>query len=191
MRTLAYCTEVAADAVRDALGVEPLTSPPLTAETFPAHRLNGLDLLYFRLHGKEGERGVWRGEGKDGARPKALTRNCLWYIGLWGCTVLVANCYGADDPLVDALYAVGAEAVITGGGANYAMGDDVAGTDLLARWLKYGLQLGLSPQWALRLAKMRLWLTKGRRETGLLGQIVQPNADALAFQIEDRPGGRA
>jgi len=184
MNTLAYCTEVAAPAVHKALGVEPLTSPPLVAETFPRRKLRDLDLLYFRLHGEDGQ--PWRGEGRDGDKPIAFTHRCLSKADLSGCVVIVANCYGAEDPLVVALYEVGADAVIAGPGLNYASGGAVTGTDLLARWMRFGLALGLSVQWALKLAKTRLKLDV-RRLTLPLGEVVHPSGDALAFDVINRP----
>jgi len=188
MNTLAYCTEIAAPAVRRALGVEPLTSPPLMASSFPRRKLRDLDMLYFRLHGVGGA--VWWGEGREGDKPTAFTPRCLSEADLGGCVVVVANCYGSDDPLAVALYKAGAEAVIAGAGPNYAAGDVVTGTDLLARWLRFGLALGLSVQWALRLARARLRLDV-RRLALPLGDVVHPSGDALAFDVIDRPGGTA
>lgn len=187
MRILSYCTEVAAPAVRLALGVEPLTSPPLTAHSFPRSRLAGADYIYFRLHGDGPKPGPWWGEGYDGLKPPAFGKASLVGVDLGGAVVLVANCYGASDPLVGDLYRAGAGAVITGPGPNYAMGAGVVGTDLLARWLKLWLGVAGSVQWALGLAKLRLRLTAGRRVVSALGQVVQPNRDALAFDIRDRP----
>jgi hypothetical protein len=184
MNLLAYCTEVAASAVRKALGVEPLTSPPVTASSFPRRKLRDLDMLYFRLHGEESE--PWRGEGVEGDKPVAFTPRCLSEADLGGCVVVVANCYGSDDPLVAALYEVGAEAVIAGPGLNYAAGDMVTGADLLARWLRFGLELDLSVQWALRIAKLRLRIDV-RRFALPLGEMVNPSGDALAFDVIDKP----
>jgi len=178
MRTIAYCTEAAREAVRRAVGVEPLTSPPLSAGNVP-DVWAGADFVYVRLHGRPDVPDTWFGESAAGNAITALTISDLKTVsGVW----LLANCYGAESPWVAALYRAGAQAVIAGDGPNYAARKRVAGSDLLARWLRYGLALGLSVQWALRLAKARMSLSTFSRAK-VNGRIVRPNADTLAFQI--------
>jgi len=162
MNVLAYCTYTAREAVRKATGVEPLTSPPYDFANLPTHIFDGRDLIYFRLHGLPLARGAWYGDG-PGSMPPALTAHTIRNMDLTGAVVVVANCYGADDPLVMALYNAGAGAVIAGPGRNYASGEAVIGADLLVRWLIVGLRLGLNPGRALQLARMRLRLTSHRR----------------------------
>ena len=179
MRTLAYCTEAAREAVWRAVGVEPLTSPPLSAGCVP-DVWAGADFVYVRLHGRPNVPDTWFGESADGDAITALTIDDLGKVsGVW----LLANCYGAESPWVAALYRAGAQAVIAGNGSNYAARKRVVGTDLLARWLKHGLELGLPVQWALRLAKARVGLSKYSR-AAVNGQMVCPNADALAFLLQ-------
>ncbi|NIM51635.1 MAG: hypothetical protein GTO22_20710 [Gemmatimonadales bacterium] len=78
--------------------------------------------------------------------------------------------------MVAACYRAGASAVIAGPGPNYAAGKRVVGTDLLVKWLLYGLRLGLGPKRALQMARMRLKATSWRG----------PDRDALAFKIQQR-----
>lgn len=179
MRIVAYCTEVAAVAVQKALGITPLTSPPLIASQFPVRKLRDLDMLYFRLHSTA--QGQWYGEGQDGSKPTALVIRNLAHASLSGCVVLIANCYGTEDIFVSALTSAGA-IVIAGPGPNYGAARRVVGADLLARWVWRGLRLGLPVRWALRLAKMRLRLDWRQFKTAL-GQKICPSKDALAFEI--------
>ena len=180
MRTLAYCTEAAAVAVGKAVGVKPLTSPPLTAGTV-TDLWTGADFVYIRLHGRPDVPDTWFGQSVGGDVTTALTLDDLHRVsGVW----LLANCYGASSPFVGALYRAGAQAVIAGAGPNYAARSRVIGADLLARWLRYGLSLGLSVQWALTLAKARTALSYSRAEVN--GRIVCPNADTLAFKLIER-----
>jgi len=140
----------------------------------------GADFVYVRLHGRPNVPDTWFGESADGDAITALTIDDLKTVsGVW----LLANCYGAESPWVAALYRAGAQAVIAGNGPNYAAHKHVVGTDLLARWLKRGLELGLSVQWALRLAKARVGLSMHNR-AAVNGHVVWPNVDALAFLIQ-------
>ena len=179
MRTIAYCTEAAREAVRRAVGVEPLTSPQLSAGNVP-DVWAGADFVYVRLHGRPDVPDTWFGESAAGDAITALTISDLKTVsGVW----LLANCYGAESPWVAALYRAGAQAVIAGDGPNYAARKRVVGADLLARWLKHGLGLGLPVHWALRLAKARVSLSIHSRAS-VSGHVVWPNADALAFLLQ-------
>lgn len=184
MKIFAYCTEVAGMSVAKATGVYPLTSPPLTATTLDSKMLEGYDLLYFRLHAfKGGER--WYGESLEVASlPKAVRGVALkrWpaldrlhfvMADLGGAIVVLANCYGASSPLVQAMYKAGASVVIAGSGPNYAAGNRVMGADLLVQQVIRGLQAGKNIKKALRWARMRLLLTAWRK----------PDRDALGFRI--------
>lgn len=172
MRVFAYCTEEARVAVARATGVQPLTSPPLTAIDFRPEWLEGYDVLYFRLHGKQGQVG-WYGDGQAG-QPVALLSVHILSAHLAGCVAIVANCFGADnDPMVDALYRAGAEAVIAGPGKNKALGRKVVGPDLLVQWVICALRAGWTVPVALSVAKARLALTAFR----------ESDADALGFKI--------
>jgi len=157
VKVFAYCTDSARQAVRAATGVSPLSSPPVTAETFDPQWLEEQDLLYFRLHGKPNGCAWYNDAGAA-----ALTRSRILSADLGGAVVVVANCYGDRGPMTDALYAAGASAVIAGAGPNYAAVQRVVGTDLLVRWLILGLGIGLVVDRALRLAQMRLRLSSWR-----------------------------
>jgi hypothetical protein len=177
MRIVAYCTQTARHAVRRAVGVEPLTSPPLHAGCLPADWADA-DFVYVRLHGRDDVPDTWFGESDDGDSTTALTLDSLPPVhGVW----LLANCYSAESPWPAALYRAGASAVIAGSGPNYAASRVVIGTDLLARWLRYGLSAGLSTVAALRLAKTRLFLSPDRAKVN--GHKVHPGADARAFKL--------
>jgi hypothetical protein len=175
MRVFAYCIPRAAESVRAATGVTPYTSLPWTSAALG--RLPGADLLYFRLHGAEALRGIWFGEDGDGGMIPALEAHNIRGADLRGAVAVVANCYGANDPLVQLLYQVGARAVIAGEGPNMAAGNNIIGTDLLVRWFRLSMHLG--PAWALRIARARLLATGWR----------VADRDALAFRIIDNNGG--
>ena len=157
MRIFAYCTESARRAVRAATGTEPLTSPPARAANFNPAWLEGHDLLYFRLHGKVGRRGWYNDDGVI-----ALAPVHVGLARLGGAVVVVANCYGAQSPLVRAFYDAGARAVIGGGGENLAAAQKVVGTDLLVQWVIRMMRLGANVRRALKVARLRLWLTGWR-----------------------------
>jgi hypothetical protein len=123
--------------------------------------MEGYDLLYFRLHRIPGRVG-WFGEGKEGKTPLALARSQVEAANLGGAVAVVANCYGADDPMVESLYLAGARAVIAGSGPNLAAGNRVVGTDLLVQWLIWGLWMGWSAGRALEVARGRLLLSAWR-----------------------------
>ena len=162
MKILAFCTYPARAAVRKATGVEPWTCPPYTTENIQPAHLEGYDLIYFRLHRLRSVPGLWFGEYPLGERVQAMNNYLLELTDLSGALVVMANCYGASDPMVKQLYASGARAVIAGPGRNYAHGERVVGTDLLAKWLIGGLRMGLGIGAALGVAKARLRLTAQR-----------------------------
>ena len=173
MKILAFCTYPARAAVRKATGVEPWTSPPYTTENIQPVHLEGYDLIYFRLHRMRTVPGLWFGEYPSGEMVQALNEYLLELTDLSGAIVVMANCYGATDPLVAQLYASGAGAVIAGPGPNYAHAERVIGADLLTRWLIRGLRIGLGLRAALGMAKARLRLTAQRRA----------DKDALEFNL--------
>ena len=157
MKVFAYCTESARRAVRAATGTEPLTSPPINSGRFDPLALEGHDLLYFRLHGKPAS-AAWYGDDDI----VALLPFQLWPVDLGGAVAIVANCYGAQSPMVRALYDAGARAVIGGSGENLAAAQKVIGTDLLVQWVIRMMRLGANVRRALKVARLRLWLTGWR-----------------------------
>lgn len=175
MNAFAYCTLTSLNAVEQAVGFTPLTSPPTTAWNFKSEWLREKDFLYFRLHGVRETPGTWYGEYKNGKYIDAFNPINLAEVDLTGATVLIANCYGLDDPMLQTFYRNGAAAVIANGGRNYAGFRRVIGADLLAQWLMNGILAGLATESALRIAKLRLLVTSWRA----------PDRDALSFQILD------
>jgi len=177
VRVFAYCTKQARGAVAAATGVEPVTSPPITARTFNPQWLEERDFLYFRLHGALGRVGWFNDAGE-----LALTRIQVDVVDLRGVVVVVGNCYGADDPMIEAFYRAGARAVIAGAGLNVAAGNRVVGVDLLVKWLIRGMMMWgwgcTGMRRALALAKVRLALTGWRTS----------DRDARAFNIIKKKG---
>lgn len=179
MKVFAYCIEPAVEAVRAATGVEPLTSPPWTAALLSSDALRGHDLLYFRLHGMPSAPLIWWGEGRSGGLVHALLARHLDELepdGLGGATAVLANCYGAESPMVRELYQAGAAAVITGPGRNWALDSRVVGTDLLVSWVIRAMRRGVGPRRALQVARMRLAAGAWRRA----------NRDAMGFKFMER-----
>lgn len=184
----AYCTYPARRAVAAAIGVEPMTSPPLTAETVDPQALSGLDFLYIRLHGSPIAPDVWFGEEQGGAVEynraieynralvPALTAEVLRRADFTGCVVVTGSCYGDQSGLLKVFYERGARAVIAGPGANYAAGRRVIGSDRLARAVLRGLSRGRSPEAALRTARLELLLRLWR----------PADRDTLAFEIQQK-----
>ena len=167
MRAFGYCVKSAKQAVHTAVGVEPVTSPPVTAGSFIPKMLEGHDLIYIRLHG-DPNLPHWYNDQWDAA----ITMSDIEAADLGGAVVVVASCYGAGDPKVAALYRAGASVVVAGEGINWG-GVYAIGTDLLTLWIRRGMTWGLEIREALLLAKARLALTAWR----------QADRDAMAFRI--------
>jgi len=182
MRVVAYCTLPAAQAVRKATGIKPLTSPPLVAANVPTKALVA-DVLYFRLHGTETNTDVWFGDDGKGHKPLALRLKQIYKLKLDGAVVILANCYGSDSPFVPAFYRAGARAVIAGPGENYSGVSEVIGADLLASMVIKSLKRGHDLERATKTARLRLSLTRWKRRKNDTGEIVYPNKDTLEFQI--------
>lgn len=153
MKTFAYCAQSFKEAVRKAAGVEPLTCPPASADTFNTMRLMGNGLLYFDLHGEPGSR-EWYG---DYGLP-ALRANQLRGLDLIGTIVFAANCYLADEnsPMLDALLDAGVKYVIAAPGQNFAGVRRVEGADLLGQWFRRFVSIHLDPLRALSMAKLQI-----------------------------------
>jgi len=115
MKALIYCYR--SGWVNNALGLalagiftRPLTSPPLTAETFPYARLAKVDLIYIALHGAPKARLL---HGDDGI-PALDVDGVLNGPSLRpGAVVILEGCYGAKTPFPQAFKERGARAVIS------------------------------------------------------------------------------
>ena len=188
----AFCARSFTYSVRKAAGVVPVVSPPTTVETFDPAALSNCDLLYLKLHGLA-QQAYWYGDNwltaaskeqietcdlegptaraDRGSHPKP-TRGSRLDPGT-GTIVFAANCFLPESPMLDALFAAGARCVVAGHGPNLGGRTKLLSSDLLGRYFRRGLQIGLSPKHALRLAKARLILS--RRSAG--------KKDALAFKL--------
>lgn len=174
MNTFAYCSHSFRRFVRRAAGVpSPTTCPPTTMATFDPTLLQGRDLVWFKLHGRQGER-YWYGDHHT----TALSADQLAHADLEGAVVFVSNCWlahedGTPGPMLTALAHANPRAIIGGSGTNYALAHRLGGTDLLGLYIRYFLQIGFVPYNALRMAKLRLMLHRKDKVT----------ADTLAFQL--------
>lgn len=121
MKALIYCYR--SGWVNNALGLalagiftRPLTSPPLTAGTFPYARLADYDLIYIALHGAPKSR-VLRG---DEGIPALDVEGVLAGPRLReGAVVILEGCYGAKTPFPQAFMERGAHAVIANRDATF------------------------------------------------------------------------
>lgn len=176
MKVLAYCTLPSKKVVAEAAGVEPVTSPPLTIQDFDPAQLSGADIVYFRLHGLRLIPGRMFGESETGDLVAAIGQEQIEQADLSGAIVILANCYGAESPMVESFYKAGAATVIAGSGQNYASKERVTGVDLLARWIIGGLREGLALHLAIATAKARLALSAFR----------YASRDTLEFEIMEK-----
>lgn len=182
MKISAYCTYPVKSIVEEVAGVPPFTSPPLTIQTFhqsgePYDALFLSNIIYFRLHGLPLIPNRWFGEDMDGNLIAAIGREHIQSIKLLPNTVVIlANCYGAESPMVQDFYNVGAAVVIAGSGPNYAGVNVITGVDLLAKEIITALQDNHSAEGALLLAKRKL----------LFKSWQQPNRDTLGFHIMEK-----
>lgn len=167
MRTFAYCAHSFKKSVRQAAGVSPLLSPPVTLDAFEPHWLLGYDFLYFKLHGLPGQE-YWYGDKWT----TALSADVIRQVDLTGTIVFVANCHLYEDepgkqgkklasknfpgPMLTALLAAGARYVVGGPGENYAKREKVYGADLLGMSFRLLCQLGISPKRAFTIARTHI-----------------------------------
>ena len=114
MRTLVYCYR--SGQLNNWLGLvkacvfpSVLTSPPLTAETFPYERLGERDLIYIALHGLPGRDVLW---GDNQVVALDATRIAVGPRLRKGAVVILEGCYGLKTPFPEAFLERGAAAVI-------------------------------------------------------------------------------
>lgn len=158
-----------------ALGVEPITAPPVMASdrVLSSREASEADLIYIRLHGRDDIRWMWYGEKIRGIWIPALSVDEIADADLAGKMVVAATCFGATSEFAPAFKAAGAT-YVSGFGSNYAaVTEHVIGADKLASGLAQGLGLGLSHAGAFRWARARLLPTAWRRA----------DRDALAFTL--------
>jgi hypothetical protein len=157
MKTFALCSPEQQDVVRRAAGVEPHLSPPVSLDLVTPSLFGGYDLLYFKLIGVQGEPYWWN---EDGYR--VVSADVLSEADLSGAVVFSAACYLPETPMLDALLDAGADYVIGGAGLNYYWPKEISGVDLLGLMVRWLLEHGTPPKWALMIAKGRLFI--GRRD---------------------------
>jgi hypothetical protein len=147
--TFALCAESLKQSAAVTAGVPPQTSPPIVLSTFDPHVLEGHALLFFKLHGAPGA-SFWYGDGGLAACSADQIRSAH----LDGALVFAANCWGGPAaPMVQALLAAGAAAVVTGEGLNYAGVTQVDGADVIGIVWRALLEIGADAASALGVAK--------------------------------------
>jgi hypothetical protein len=87
----------------------PITSPPVTAETFDPTWMENKAILYFKLHGHL-DRPDWYGLDQAGRKVPALTPDLVRKADLTGAIVVAAVCYGAGSEMQKAFFEAGARA---------------------------------------------------------------------------------
>ena len=179
MNTFAYCSRSLRRFVRRAAGASPTLCPPTTMATFDLSSLSGRDLVWFKLHGIQGQP-YWYGDNHT----TALSARQLARADLEGAVVFVSNCWLASDdgthsPMLRALAKANPRAIIGGPGKNYTLANRLGATDLLALYLRWFLQVGFTPYNALRMAKVRMVLKHQRHDV----HMHPATADTLAFRL--------
>ena len=121
MKTLLYCYR--SGVVNNALGLikarvlpqSVLTAPPLTADTFPYHELEGIDLAYIVLHGVPGFRDVLFGDHNT----LALHAGRINGLNLVGLSVVLEGCNGLKTNFPQAFLDAGARVVVASAEPTY------------------------------------------------------------------------
>lgn len=111
-----YCGRDWIRATRAAGAVEPLTSPPLDAETIGSKlaQATAAAIVYLNLHGFKGQAHYY-GQANGFAGPTALTASLVAEHDWSDCVIFCEVCYSAadgGDPIARAFLANGARAVI-------------------------------------------------------------------------------
>lgn len=175
MTTFAFCAASLVQSAAVVAGVQPLTSPPTFLSVFDPRQMEGHALLFFKLHGAPGA-SFWYGDGGQ----VACSADQIRSAHLNGALVFAANCWGGkDSPMVQALLAAGAAAVVTGEGLNYAGVTQIDGADIIGIVWRAFLELGADAGWALTLAKAAATLHR----PGLL-------SDIQSFSLVGQAGAR-
>lgn len=160
---LVYCAYDWRIATWLATGRRPMTSPPITWESFDPAWLRGHEVLYFNLHGKESEP-RWYGVERlpDGERwVEAFNVELVGAASdLGGAVIFAQNCYGAQSPVAAMFLEMGAAAFVGGVAGLYGRRRWLGESDLLGRWWLQCFGDGMSAGEALEAAKGRL----GKRE---------------------------
>lgn len=148
MQTTAICCQSYRFSTRRAAGTTPLTSPPITLQTFNPACLNGAEFLYIKLHGLPNQP-FWYGDDYL----TALSANLVSQANLSGCVAFVASCHLPESPMLQALLDAGCKAVIGGSGLNYAGRHHITGADLLGLIFRRAYATTHNPVLAFKIAK--------------------------------------
>jgi hypothetical protein len=120
----------------------------------------------------------------DDAGRDMLTALDVERLPLAGTVVFVGACYGSENTmLIDALFAAGAKAVISGPGVNFGGSEGaLAGADVLAQMVRKLLGTGLAIDAAWKMARLAV------RIAGWFG--MPGTADALEYTLDTREAKR-
>lgn len=185
MRVKAICCASFKGSVKRAVGVEPVTSPPVgmfDAEWQDPGYL-ACELLYVKLHGLP-DQPYWYGDGLS----TCCSAEQLERQQLAGAVVFAGNCNLPESPMLAALFAAGVEAVVCGSGVNYGGRRMVRASDILGQTFVRAMRFGLDPRAALRLARARVEMQLRYLEVrGDRASQVEQLRDTLEFRLW-RPG---
>ncbi len=193
MRVLAYCAAQFQESTRRAAGVKPLTCPPFSGVDLAMLLLDSnrpVDLLYLAVHGKPGS---WMLYGDEEQPALSISSVKMLKVAkqppLSHVVVFASTCYFPQTPFLRAFLAGGA-VVIAGDGQNFTPPHELAGASLLGLWVRRGLEWGLSPEWALQLAKVRVrshlvqqWAISRIQASPAVQSQIAGDEDALQFQV--------
>jgi hypothetical protein len=178
-------------AVSHAAGVEPLTAPPTTIDTFDPGLLADRRLLYFSLHGIP-DQPYWYGQDLV----TAMSVDAFQGLDLSDTVVFVANCHLGETPFLPAILDCNPRCLVGGTGVNFTRAHTLVGAHLLGYLFRLALELGLEPQHAFAIARYSLrkrndhtaaqagTLTqhKDRHKRRRLEENMAANTDALHFR---------
>ena len=119
-----------------ATGRWPKTSPPVTVETIRPAELESHRVLYFCLHGWEGDPVPY---GDD--EVPAISAGLVAQADLTGAIVYMAGCWGVG-PVSEAMLDAGAAAVVADQDVNWSGYFLPKGSNALGRLFLRGLRLG-------------------------------------------------
>lgn len=106
-RYFLYCTQAWQRAAALTVLRIPITSPPVTADTFRPQWMAGKKVLIFKLHGYP-DRPDWYGMDSRGEKVIALTPALVQCADLAGAIIVAIVCQGAGGEMEKAFYNAGA-----------------------------------------------------------------------------------
>jgi hypothetical protein len=185
LHTFAYACFSHRWATSRAAGIDPLTCPPASLDTFDPGLLAGHDFLYFALHGLPAQP-YWYGDHWE----TAIGAEHFQDLNLKDTVVFTTACYFDDEsPMFEALRACKPRMLVGGGGENLTRRQSLIGAHLLGYILRTTLETGLNPINAFSLAKQTLKLRNlaipkhTRAKDPRLAEDYLANRQALKFRI--------